>query len=328
MERRALGKTGITVPRVGFGASGLGHVFEDGAVDAVGAVRAALEAGIDFFDVSPFYGDTLAETNLGLALKELGSPQVTISTKVGRYGPKGGAEIGAKASGHDFRAATVRAGLERSMARLGVERLDVVIMHDVEFAESVDEVIDGALAVLLEYRAAGRIRAIGLSALPLAALTEVIGRAPAGAIDVVLSYCHLNAQDTTLEDAVADGRLPRELGIINASALSMGLLTVAGPPSWHPAGEEIKRACRDAAEAMPDISAVALRYALARFPFVATTLVGMAAPDVVRANVATVEALAEPSAEADAREEQLLGLLAGVKNQSWPSGRFPAPEST
>src|SRR2546426_12138260 len=87
MELRILGNTGLPVPVLGFGGSPLGRVF--GAVDeeeGIRAVHAAIERGVNLFDVSPFYGLTLAETVLGKALKSVARDRFLVSTKVGRYG--------------------------------------------------------------------------------------------------------------------------------------------------------------------------------------------------------------------------------------------------
>ena len=87
MEYRPLGKTGLKVSSLGFGASSLGGVFRNIDEDeAVRTVHAALDGGINFIDVAPFYGLTKAETVLGKALRGVNRDRYFLSTKVGRYG--------------------------------------------------------------------------------------------------------------------------------------------------------------------------------------------------------------------------------------------------
>ena len=87
MQYRALGRTGLNVSFVGYGASPLGGVFGD--VDestAIRAVRRSLDLGVNFIDVSPYYGLTVAETVLGKALQGVPRDSYVLATKVGRYG--------------------------------------------------------------------------------------------------------------------------------------------------------------------------------------------------------------------------------------------------
>lgn len=124
MDYRVLGRTGLRVSAPGFGASPLGGVF--GAIDEEAGIRAvhtALDLGINTFDVSPYYGDTKAETVLGRALRGVPRESYILVTKVGRLGP----------GRFDYLAAGVQASLEASLDRLGVDDVDVVYCHDIEF---------------------------------------------------------------------------------------------------------------------------------------------------------------------------------------------------
>ena len=113
MEYRALGKTGLKVSALGFGASSLGGVFHAiNETDGARAVQVALDLGVNYIDVSPYYGLTKAETLLGKALQGVARERYFISTKVGRYGPE--------MKDFDFSAPRVTRSVDESLARLGV----------------------------------------------------------------------------------------------------------------------------------------------------------------------------------------------------------------
>jgi len=125
MHYRRLGQTDMQVSALGFGASPLGNVFETtDEPEAIRAVQTALDLGITFFDVAPFYGDTLAETRLG---KALGTRRrdIFLATKCGRY-----------AHGEfDFSAGRVRRSIDESLRRLRTDYVDLYQIHDIEFGD-------------------------------------------------------------------------------------------------------------------------------------------------------------------------------------------------
>mmetsp|Transcript_37035 Transcript_37035/g.82332 ORF Transcript_37035/g.82332 Transcript_37035/m.82332 type:complete len:328 (+) Transcript_37035:137-1120(+) len=318
IPKRTLGKTGLQVSVLGYGASPLGGVFEP--IDegkGIQAVHDAFKAGVNFFDTSPFYGATKSETVLGQALKDLPRSEIIISTKVGRYGQ----------DLFDFSAARVTASVAESLTRLQTDYIDIIQCHDIEYG-SLDQIISETLPALVKLREEGKVRHIGITGLPLAIYKYVLDRVPPGTVDVVLSYCHNSLNDTTLQ-----GLLPyledKGVGVITASPLSMGLLTKQGPPIWHPAPPQVQEACRDAAQcaaaAGVDIAKLALAQSV-RTPGIATTLVGMATPDIVAANVeATLEALGLLTNADDRKETAALAeverVLKPIKDVTWPSGK-------
>src|SRR5215212_2606696 len=124
MEFRLLGSTGLEVSVLGFGASPLGDVFgRINADEGIRAVHCAIDLGVNFFDVSPYYGLTLAETRLGQALRGK-RDRVILATKCGRYDE----------DEFDFSARRVAASVDESLRRLQTDYLDVVHAHDIEFA--------------------------------------------------------------------------------------------------------------------------------------------------------------------------------------------------
>lgn len=309
MRYRALGKTGLDLSVLGFGASPLGGVFREiSEAEGTRAVRAALDLGINFFDVAPYYGLTRAETALGRALRGVPRDRFLLATKVGRYGQ----------SDFDFSAARTVRSVEESLDRLQVDVIDLIQCHDMEFG-SLDQIVEETLPALWRLREQGKVRFIGITGLPLPIFRKVLDRAES---DSILSYCHYTLYDRALEELIPYLQ-SKEVGIINAAPLGMGLLTTNGPPVWHPAPSELKAACARAAqhcrERGKDIAQLALQFSLAKQE-IAATLVGMGSDMEVRQNAACIDV--SPDAELLA---EVLALLAPVQNSTWPSGR---PENT
>lgn len=309
MEYRPLGRTGLQVSALSFGASSLGSVFrETDDTEAIRTVHTALDLGINFIDVSPMYGLTKAETVLGRALREIKRDRYYLATKVGQYGGL---------DSFDFSAERVTRSLDESCARLGVDYIDLLQCHDIEFAD-LNQIIDETLPALVKLREAGRIGHIGITGLPLKVLRDGLLRAAPGVVDTILSFCHYELNDTTLE-----GLLPlcreRGIGVINASPTGMGLLTERGAPAWHPASPEIIAGCRRAVEYCQsigeDIVKLAVQFAISH-PDIATTLVGTANPANIRKNIAHAEAPVDQALMAKVQE-----LLSPIHNHNFTRGR-------
>ncbi|CAL9129715.1 L-galactose dehydrogenase-like [Musa acuminata AAA Group] len=312
LERRELGNTGFKLSCLGFGASPLGNVFGDvSPADALASVRLALRYGINFFDTSPYYGDTVSETVLGNCLHELNVPreEIVVSTKCGRY-----------IDGFDFSAERVTRSIDESLARLKLDYVDILHCHDIEFG-SLDQIVNETIPALQKIRETGKARFIGITGLPLEIFTYVLDRTPPGSVDVILSYCHYSINDSALIDLLPYLK-SKGVGVISASPLAMGLLTDYGPPEWHPASLELKDACRDAAahckEKGKNISKVALQYSLMNKE-IATILVGMNSPKQVEENVTAALGLSSLGIDQELLHE-VETILEPVKNQTWPSG--------
>lgn len=318
---RPLGATGLRVSALGFGASALGGVFDDfaGEDEGIAAVLEAHSLGVNYFDTSPFYGGTKSERVLGRALAKLPRSSFVVSTKVGRYGE---AEF-------DFSAERVRRSLDESLERLGLERVDILLAHDVEFGD-LDLILRETLPEMRRLKNEGKCSFVGVTGLPLGALARLVRESPPGSVDVVLSYCHHCLCDTALQDLLP-GLERHGVGVINASPLSMGLLSRRGPPSWHPAPAALKDACAAAAEAAErhgaDVSTLAVAFSV-KEARVASTLVSMATRELVRANVSAAMAALSPSGSGEGGKEDesaalaaVQACLAPVKDATWPSGK-------
>ena len=288
METRLLGKTGLRVSTLGFGCSPLGGVFGSAdPAESMRAVRAAIDRGINFFDVAPYYGATRAETVLGEALQGVPRDKFIVATKVGRYGDRD----------FDFSARRVTTSVDESLARLRTETIDLIQCHDIEFG-NLDQIAEETLPALEKLRQQGKVRFVGITGLPLRVFPYIIER---HAVDTVLSYCHYSLAGTELTNL-----LPKlteaEVGIINAAPLCMGLLTNAGPADWHPADAAFKARCADAARFCSsrgvDIASLSLQFAVNE-PHIHTTVIGMATVAEVERNL---DALAKPLDHAFADE--------------------------
>jgi aryl-alcohol dehydrogenase-like predicted oxidoreductase len=305
MKYRKLGNTGLDVSILSFGGSSLGSVFrktDEG--ESIRTVHAALDAGINYIDVAPYYGLTKAETVLGKALRQIPRDRYLLSTKAGRYGD----------DVFDFSFKRIMSSIDESLGRLHTDYVDILFLHDIEFVPA-DIILEEAVPALHRLKEQGKIRFGGISGLPLEMFEKIL---PKVDVDVILSYCHYSLNDTSLLDL-----LPmleeRGIGLVNASPLSMGLLSLRGAPGWHPADPEIKALCRKAAEfcaaRSSDIAKLAVQFSTSneRIP---TTLVSTANPDNIMNNARWCE---EPMDEELLR--QVLDILEPVRNRTWISGR-------
>jgi L-galactose dehydrogenase len=308
MQYRPLGLTGLKVSVLSYGASPLGSVFRDiDESEGIRAVRTALDLGINFLDTSPHYGVTRSETVLGRALQGVPRESYYLATKVGQYGE----------GNFDFSAARVTRSLDESCARLGTDYIDVLHCHDIEFAD-LDQLVAETLPALTRLRDQGRIGHIGITGLPLKIFPAVLDRVSPGTVNVILTFCRYCLNDTGLEPL-----LPwlhgKGVGVINASATGMGLLTARGAPSWHPAPPSIMAGCRRAVEYCQsvgaDITSLALQFALQN-PGIATTLVGTASSENIRKNIACVGQVPDP-----ALLSRVLEILQPIHNHNFTRGR-------
>jgi L-galactose dehydrogenase len=305
LEYRTLGKTGLKVSALSFGASSLGGVFKpvEEAV-AIRTVHTALDLGINFIDVSPFYGYTKAEQVLGKALKAIPRDRYYLATKVGRYAD---AEF-------DFSAARSSQSLDESLQRMGVDYVDIIQSHDNEYGD-LNQVVNETIPALFELRRLGKARFVGVTGYPLKIFRSILSRVD---VDTILSYNHYSINDTTLLNLVP-WLQERGVGIINASPVSQGLLTNNKLPAWHPAPQDVRKACREAAAYCrsqgTDIAKLAMQFSVGN-PAIHTTLVGTASPANIENNVKWI---AEPI-DTDLLE-RVEEILAGIKDRGWILGR-------
>lgn len=269
------------LPPLGLGTAGLGDVF--GTVTdraATEVLAAALARGIRYLDTAPLYGLGRAELRLGRAMAELGGPDVRLSTKVGRT-----LDDSARGWHFDFGRDAVRRGLDQSLQRLGVDRVDVALVHDPDQHES--QARDETLPALRELCEEGVVGAVGVGVnqwqLPLRWVL-------AGEVDVVL----LAGRYTLLDQSAAVDLLPscRRSGVsvVAAGVFNSGVLVDPVDGAWYDyapvdasqldRARRIRTVAADHGVALPTAAVHFVR----RHPGVSTVLVGVAGADHVVAN--------------------------------------------
>lgn len=270
----------MIVSNLSFGASSLGGVFHSfREEEGIDAVYTAIDNGINFIDVSPYYGHLKAELVLGKALKNIPRNKYYLSTKVGRYG-KDGVNV------WDYSAERTKSSVYESLDRLNVDYVDIINIHDIEFAD-LEFLCKETLPILIELKEIGVAKHIGITNLTLRHFKYMIDNVPKGTIDTILSFCHYCLNDDALVDYL-DYFDQNNIGVINASPFSMGLLTERGAPDWHPAPRPLQNICRKAVEycKSQDISIeqLAIKYSVSN-PRIATTLFSTSRPDAVLQNI-------------------------------------------
>src|SRR6478736_1254624 len=271
MQTRPLGNTGLRLPILSFGASSLGQEFRKVDLgEALKSVHVALDLGMNFIDTSPFYGRGMSEVLLGVALKDVPRERYLLGSKLGRYS---GAHF-------DFSAKRVVESVDISLERMGVEHLDIILCHDIEFVD-MNQIVEETLPALRKTQEQGKVRFVGISGYPMKIFKVVLDRTD---LDVILSYNHYTLQNTMLADLVPLLQA-KGVGVMSAAPFSARLLTNAPLPKWHKATPEVREVARKAAEHCQkqgtDIAKLAVQYSIAN-PDMATCIVGSANPDNVR----------------------------------------------
>lgn len=289
-QLRTLGAGKVPVTALGFGAATLGNLFAPVTDEAAhAAVDAAWSAGVRYFDTAPHYGLGLSERRLGEALRARPRDAYTLSTKVGRLLEPVGTDTRGTDTGFavpathrrvwDFSADGVRRSLEASLERLGLDRIDVVYLHDAdECGDEGTRALREAYPALERLRAEGVIGAIGAGMNQVAPLERYLRETDA---DVLLCAGRL----TLLDQRAARSLLPeaerRGRSVVVGGVFNSGLLADPQPGATF----DYKAASVDLLGRALRIKAVAeghgvpLRAAALRFPFrygaVASVLVGM-----------------------------------------------------
>jgi len=306
MKYNSLGNTDLKVSQLAFGGSSLGSVFKEiDESEGIRAVHLAVDHGINLIDTAPYYGATKAETVLGKALRTLPRERYYLATKVARYGPD--------AADFDFSAERVTASVDESLLRLGIETIDFIQVHDIEFGD-LNQIVNETIPALRKVQTMGKVRFVGISGLPLKLFAHVMDQVE---VDQIQSYCHYCLNDTSLIEL-----LPylqgKKVAIFNAAPLAMRLLSNEGPPDWHPAPEILKAKCDEAArfcrEHGSDIGTLALQFSTAN-PEIPTCIVGTASPSRILNYIREIEQPMDPAILSGVQE-----ILAPVHNMSWPSG--------
>jgi aryl-alcohol dehydrogenase-like predicted oxidoreductase len=272
VEKRVLGKTGLKLPILSFGASSLGQEFRRvNLEEALRSVRVALDCGLNFIDTSPFYGRGMSEVLLGIALRDVPRESYLLCTKLGRY----------DLAHFDFSARRVAESVDVSLHRLGTDHLDIMLCHDIEFVP-MQQIVDETIPALQKIQKQGKVRFIGFSGYPQKVFRFICDQTE---VDCVLSYNQYTLQNTRFADETVPYLKSKGVGIMNAGPFSARLLTKAPLPAWLKEPEEVKAAARTAAAICAargtDIAKLALQFSCAN-PDITTTIAGSANPGNIR----------------------------------------------
>jgi len=333
MPRRLLGRTGLEVSILGFGSAPLGDLYQklDDA-SAIAAVERALSLGINLVDTSPLYGRGLAEHRCGTAIRRVPRDQVVLCTKVGRWmdpfhGPGDGSRY---FGGQPHRAmvdysydGTMRS-VEQSLLRLGTDRLDLLLIHDVDIwthgvaaiEDRFREAMNGAYVALDRLRNEGVVAGIGVG---VNEAEMCVRFAQAGSFDTMLlagrySLLEQPALAQFLPLAQAQGIAVLLGGVFNSGILATGAVAGAkynyqnAPPEILAKVARIERVCAAHGVALPT---AALHFALGH-PAVASLVLGAQTPQEVEANVAGLSRAVPAALWTDLKAEHLLDAEAPV----------------
>uniref|UniRef100_A0A1B6D3P7 NADP-dependent oxidoreductase domain-containing protein n=2 Tax=Clastoptera arizonana TaxID=38151 RepID=A0A1B6D3P7_9HEMI len=279
MKYIKFGNTGLLLSKLSLGCGVLGNAYGDfDESEAISTVKEAFKLGINYVDTSPYYGDTKSETILGKALKEIPREAYYISTKVGRYGS-------VFVDMFDQSAERITIEFENSLKRLGLDYVDILIIHDIEFtplSKILNEAIPAAESIIKK----GKAKYLGISGYPVSNLWEVIEKSSVP-IQVMFSYSRDLFFDSTLKTY-----LPflqgKGVSVFNSSVTGLSLLTNHGPYPWHPASDELKQICSAAAEYCKthnvELGNLAAHYALSQQNY-STTVIGMNTKKLLRTNL-------------------------------------------
>ena len=272
MQTRLLGKTGLQLPVLSFGASSLGQEFRKVSLDdALKSVRVALDCGLNFIDTSPFYGRGMSEVLLGIALQDVPRDSYTLCTKLGRY----------DLPHFDFSAKRVAESVDVSLHRLGTDHLDIVLCHDIEFVP-MQQIVDETIPALRKIQQSGKVRFIGFSGYPMKIFKFICDQT---SVDCALSYNQSTLQNTRYADEIVPYLKTKGVGVMNAGPFSARLLTNAPLPAWLKEPENVKAGARAAAAHCAsrgvDIAKLALQFSIAH-PDITTTIAGSANPENIR----------------------------------------------
>ncbi|CAM5577708.1 aldo/keto reductase [Streptomyces aurantiogriseus] len=336
----ALGRSGVQVTGLGFGAAGIANLYTE--VDdrqAHDAVTAAWQQGVRYFDTAPHYGLGLSERRLGAALREHPRSAYTVSTKVGRRlepSDSGGddlAHLFAVPATHrrvwDFTADGIRRTLEASLERLGLDRVDVVYLHDPD--DHPEEAFRDGYPALERLRSQGVVGAIGAGMNQTAMLTRFVRETD---VDVVLCAGRYTLLDQSALTDLLPAAEERGVSVVIGGAFNSGLLADPKPTATYnytqAPGELVERALRMQAVAErhgTTLRAAALAFCAAH-PAVASVLAGARSAAEADDCAEQFRAVIPPAFWRELRESGLLPPEAPVPVPAEePSGESPEKPS-
>lgn len=324
-----------SMSRLGFGAAPIGNLYaEVTEEEAIAAVQEALRCGIKFFDTAPYYGYGLSEERLGLGLAGTPRDSFVLSTKVGRRlvenhsgeEPGDGFVVTGRHAMFDYSYDGVMRSFESSLKRLGVDRIDVLLLHDIgrlthgeHHPQRLRQALDEALPAMARLKASGVCRAIGIGVNEEAICLELM---PLFQLDCIMLAGRYTLLEQEHSRQVMHEALRRSIAILVAGPYNSGLLGdvrqpgttynyVPVDPGTRARAQHIYDVC--AAERV-DVGAAALQFPLAH-PAVATVVAGLRSSDEVRSAVGRLNARLPLTLWEHLRGEGLLATAVPVPPQ-------------
>jgi D-threo-aldose 1-dehydrogenase len=317
----------VEVTEIGFGGAPLGSLFAPlDEQTASGALAAAWDAGIRYFDTAPHYGIGQSERRTGDFLRARPRGEFTLSTKAGRLlvpqetEGRTDEDFEVPATHRrvwDFSRDGVLRSVEDSLTRMGTDRIDVLFLHDADAGGRFDAALRDGCPALAELRSQGMVGAIGAGMHDTSMLTKLVAETD---VDVVM----LSGNYTLLEHHALDDLLPacaeRGVSMLAASVFNSGLLATPRPAqgahyNYAPATPELIRRTHRIADVCEAHGVTLPQAAMAfplRHPVVAGIVVGMRSADEVRSNMGSFGVDVPPQMWSDLRAEGLLDERAPV----------------
>lgn len=335
-EKRVLGKSGVAVTQLGFGSAGLGELFNrvDEAT-AAATLEAAWEVGIRYFDTAPFYGRGLSEIRVGRVLDNKPRAEFVLSTKVGRwfFPPARPDEFdtGFWTGGlkfehvHDYSYEGIMRAYEQSQMRLGMNRIDLLIIHDLDFwfhkteakvSAHLGELFTSGWRALEELKAHGRIGGIGAGINELGMMPRFLDMVDLDFFLVAMPYTLLHQEPLEAELPLCQSR---DVGIVIGGVFQSGILATGAvegakynyadaPPEVMERVRRIEGVCKSHGVSL---AAAALQFPLGH-PSVASVIPGAIHPDHVQRNVENFRHAIPAALWSDLKGEKLIAENAPV----------------
>lgn len=321
MKHRQIGSTSVSVSELSLGGASLGNLYE--AITDASAhdtVDAAWDVGVRYFDTAPHYGLGLSERRLGEALGSRPRDAFVLSTKVGRLivpnPDPHGSDVGFAVPDTtmrqwDFSGDGIRRSLTESLERLGLERIDVVFIHDPD--DHWDEAVGSAYPALEAMRSEGTVSAIGVGMNQSRMLTDFVRQTD---IDVIMLAGRYTLLDQRALDDVLPACLERGVSVINVGVFNSGILASPDPQpgsqyDYAVASDDVLQRARDIAACCErhgtTLPAAAVQFGRTH-PAIVSTAVGTGRPDRMRSNAAFFDA---PVPDDLWRELSDIGLIRG-----------------
>ncbi|XP_063634204.1 uncharacterized protein LOC134804852 isoform X1 [Cydia splendana] len=244
MKYNILGNTDMKVSHVSMGGASFSNIY--GSFDeekSLQLIKKTLSLGVNYLETGPWYGQGSSEKVIGKALKEIPRDTYFIGSKVGRY------EKDIRKM-FDFSEEKTEAAVDNTLKLLQLEYVDLIQMHDITFAPDISIILKETLPALDRAVKDGKARYIGVADYDLDLMKEIIEESDIH-LSTILSYSKSTLFDNRLQN-YAKYFKSKGVGIINAAATGMGLLTNHGPQPWHPASDDIKALCQRASNYCKD----------------------------------------------------------------------------